>query len=136
WSGQTAVRPSTARRRDAAHGRFPPGKRDGRAALRNQELTVVGDESQPGQGGELDGQAKLVLGPAGRASSSSETNHDPSAMANGLIGSREHYWLTSKVLSTAVRAHAIGSVTLRTSQRALGDRVCAGQRGCGGRGRS
>jgi hypothetical protein len=53
----------------------------------------------------------------------------PSAMANGLIGSREHYWLTSKVLSTAVRAHAIGSVTLRTSQRALGDRVCAGQRG-------
>jgi hypothetical protein len=51
-----------------------------------------------------------------------------------LIGSREHNWLTSKVLLTALRAHSIGSVTLRTGQRALIDRVCAGQRGMVGAG--
>jgi hypothetical protein len=33
---------------------------------------------------------------------------------NELIGSREQNWLTSKALMTAVRAHAIGSVTLQT----------------------
>ena len=39
----------------------------------------------------------------------------PRPMPNELIGSREHNWLTSKVLSTAVRAHCIGSVTLGTA---------------------
>jgi hypothetical protein len=37
-------------------------------------------------------------------------------MSNEVIGSREHNWLTSKVLLTAVRPYPIGSVTLRTGQ--------------------
>jgi hypothetical protein len=41
--------------------------------------------------------------------------------------SREHNWSTSRVLAAAVRAHLIGSVTLRTGQRALIEYVSAGQ---------
>jgi hypothetical protein len=40
----------------------------------------------------------------------------PRPMPNELISSREHNWLTSKVLLTAGRAHAIRTVTLRTGQ--------------------
>jgi hypothetical protein len=56
------------------------------------------------------------------------------AMPNELIGPREHNWLTSKVLSTAVRAYSTGSVTLRTGHPTLIERVCAGQRGMVGAG--
>jgi hypothetical protein len=55
-------------------------------------------------------------------------------MPNELIGPREHNWLTSKVLSTAVRAYSTGSVTLRTGHPTLIERVCAGQRGMVGAG--
>jgi len=56
------------------------------------------------------------------------------AIPNELIGPREHNWLTSKVLSTAVRAYSTGSVTLRTGHPTLIERVCAGQRGMVGAG--
>ena len=52
-----------------------------------------------------------------------------------LITLREHDWLASKVLLTAVRAHSIRSVTSRTGQKAVTVSVCAGQGRCGGRDR-
>ena len=60
------------------------------------------------------GRTLLRYGPERRAST-------------GELSSGEHNWLTGKVLLTAVRAHAVGSMTQRTGQGALSRCISAGR---------
>jgi hypothetical protein len=89
----------------------------------------------PGRGSIADEIPPTLPGSQGDERAGQDTAHPQAApMPNELIGSREHNWSTSKVLSTAVRAHAIGSVSLQAGRRARIERVCAGQRGAVGAG--
>jgi hypothetical protein len=61
----------------------------------------------------------------GAALAGRDTADPQDSMPNKLIGSREHNWLTGKVLLTAVRAHAMGSPTpANRSTSTDGPRLC------------